>query len=347
MRIIILKDQISHKLNSVSEAVIYAAMERHIDCEPLDLSGFLIAPSKTSCPDYIRKISEYIRQEKADAVVCTGSFSMKLMTAVKAQENHPIYCYGIIGEYFCPPSIASVNLDCYFVPHEEIKTKLVRKGIPQEKIFVTGIPVKKSFRERIGKAAARNYLVIPRQRRVYLLLAEGLSETNIRRLCQELAESETNDYVFYIPTPRCSEIRDRLMRFASGDPHIQIITYTQKLNVYIQSADAILLRPDHIFCTEAAVSGVPMVHVALESDTGNEKNNFFVSHEMAVIGNGIRDTIRKAKRFAEEKAMAARVIQMQYRNISSDAAEKIIEIIQKTCQKTSGGTNSFTERKKI
>ena len=48
---------------------------------------------------------------------------------------------------------------------------------------------------------------------------------------------------------------------------------------------------------------------------------------MAVIGRNIRDTVLKARRFVEEKAIAARVIQMQYRNISSDAADRIIEII--------------------
>ena len=326
MKIIVIGDRSSKKLKYISDAVVIAALEKHISCEPMDISDVRIDPSRASSPEYIRSFSQLLREEGADAVLCTTQGGMKLMSALRALEgSSPLICC-IISDYSFSAEQFEHTADCYFVPHEEIRSRLIGQGISGDKIFVTGIPVKKNFRERIGKAAARNYLVIPRDRRIYLIIPDGLRAEDIAHLCKELSQSEREDHAVYIPTKRSSPDRDRLIELIGNDPHIRLITYTKQLNLYIESADAILLRPDSLTSTEAAVTGVPIVHLSLHSNDKTD-GDFFASHEMAVIGRSIRDTAAKAKRFVEEKAMAARVIQMQYRNISSDAADMIIDII--------------------
>lgn len=329
MKIIVINDDLSTKLHNVSDAVIFAALEKNINCEHIDLSDFMIDTSLTSSPEYIKKISGYLRSECANVVICTGIHGMMLMTKAKVYNGIDAFTCGIVSNYDCPPLLKEINMDCYFAPHEEIKNQLIRSGIEQSSIFVTGIPVKKDYREHIGKAAARNYLVIPKKRRIYILIPEGLTYDDIQRLCDELSEVESEDYTIYIPTARESPVQEQLRKYSADNRHIQIITYTSKMNLYIESADAMLMRPDSLYSAEAAVSGVPLVHLSMNVDKNGGGSDFFARHEMAVIGNGVRDTISKARRFAEEKAVAARMVQMQYRNIYSDAADKIIDIIIK------------------
>ena len=327
MKIIVISDKSSKKLKYISDAVIIAALEKHISCEPMDISDLKIDSSRYSLPEYLKGISALLKEEGADAVICTTNGGVRLMSAIKAQEGScpPVCC--IVSDYSFAEEHFAFEADCYFVPHEDIRARLVRYGISSDKIYVTGIPVKKNFRERIGKAAARNYLVIPKNRRIYLLMPEGLAPDEIARLCRELSQCEKEDHAVYIPMQRSSPDRDALLKLICGDAHIRLITYTKQLNLYIESADAILLRPDSLTSTEAAITGVPIVHLSLHASDKNESGDFFANHEMAVIGRNIRDTVLKARRFVEEKAIAARVIQMQYRNISSDAADRIIEII--------------------
>lgn len=40
-----------------------------------------------------------------------------------------------------------LNTDKYFVPSEEVKQNLIRKGVPYCRIVVTGIPVRNAFKE--------------------------------------------------------------------------------------------------------------------------------------------------------------------------------------------------------
>lgn len=329
MKIVVVNDLKGKHIRSVSEAVAYAAFEKNIDCEPIDISDLVIDPLKAGTPQYIRKTAEHLKKENAGAVICTGIWGMKLVNAVK-KELDGIICCGLISEYSYPMMTDRINMDFYFAAHQDIKNMLVKKGIPEKKIYVTGIPVRKNYREHLGKAAARNYLVIPGNKRVYLLISDGLELEVIEELCSELDKTEKNDYVMYIPTERNGAIRDELINYAEGNSHIQIITYTKKLNLYVESADALLLKPDAVISTQAAVTGVPIVHLALGNRCVTPDSDFFASHEMAVVGNNIKDTINKARRFVEEKAVAARMIQMQYRNVCSDAADKIIDIILNT-----------------
>ena len=329
MKMLLLNDKSSKKLRYVSDAVVIAALEKHVSCEPLDISDLTLETGRINSDEYLKKIALCIREEGADAVICTSMKELRLVSQARKQENLQILTCVIISDYSGFPASYEAEADCIFVPHEEIRTRLIKNGIDGQRIFVTGIPVKKSFREHIGKAAARNYLVIPKNKRVYLLIPDGLEVNDITRLCEELSRIEKEDYLLYIPTPRCSIIRDKLMEYAAGSSTVRIITYTRRLSLYIESADAMLLKPDSLTSTEAAVSGVPIVHLFLNTDNKNGSSDFFANHEMAVIGRNICDTVKKAKCFAEQKAMAARVIQMQYRNICADSADKIIEIIMK------------------
>ena len=331
---LLLNDKSSKKLRYVSDAVVIAALEKHISCEPIDISDLRLETSRIGSDEYLKSVARCIREEGADAVICTSLKGLRLISEAKKKENLQILTCGIISDYSILPAPHDLDADCIFVPHEEIKARLVQKGLDSQRIFVTGIPVKKSFREHIGKAAARNYLVIPKNKRVYLLIPDGLEAADITRLCEELSRTEREEYLLYIPTPRCSVIRDKLMDYAEGSSNVRIITYTRRLNLYIESADAMLLKPDSLTSTEAAVSGVPIVHLFLNADNKNGSGDFFANHEMAVIGRNICDTVKKAKCFAEQKAMAARVIQMQYRNICADSADKMIEIIMKMRART-------------
>ena len=327
MKILVLTDKKSKGIRCITDAVMRAALEKQVKCEPLDLSDHVFNAAKTSSPDYLQETADRMAEENADVVLCAGVNAMKLMTKLQCRHPLDVLTYGVFSDYAGLPLQQVINMDFYCVPHEDIKARLLQQGIESERVFVTGIPVKKSFREHIGKAAARNYLVIPKNRRIYLLIADGLSVDTILRLCEELSAAETQDYVLYIPTTRSSPLRDKLMQCSQKDTHVRIITYTKQLQLYFESADAMLLKPDTLMSTEAAVSGVPIVYLCLNEKS--EDGEFFVRHEMAVIGQSIRDTIGKARRFVEEKAMAARVIQMQYRNIYADAAETIIDLILK------------------
>ena len=122
---LLLNDKSSKKLRYVSDAVVIAALEKHISCEPIDISDLRLETSRIGSDEYLKSVARCIREEGADAVICTSLKGLRLISEAKKKENLQILTCGIISDYSILPAPHDLDADCIFVPHEEIKARLV------------------------------------------------------------------------------------------------------------------------------------------------------------------------------------------------------------------------------
>lgn len=106
---------------------------------------------------------------------------METLTAIRKSGDFTVPCYGVLTDYTCIPFLAETDLDGYFIAHEDLRAELVEKGIPSDRIIVTGIPVDEKFAHHMEKAAARNYLAIPQNQDVFLIMSGGIGVGNAAR----------------------------------------------------------------------------------------------------------------------------------------------------------------------
>jgi processive 1,2-diacylglycerol beta-glucosyltransferase len=275
--------------------------------------------------DFIRAMADEVNAGSFDAVVGTDSYAIRVVAALRQQGLRPL-CYAVVDDYDAAaiPSIGA--LDGCFVAYDEMRPYLLRRGVGAERLYPYGIPVPCALKQKRGKRAARNYLFIPQDRKVYLLLAGGMRYEDARDICAGMLGSE-EDFLLYVLLPRDSEIREKLSAKFAGDQNIQVITLTKKLNIYMQGADVVLTRPLAYESYEAAVAGAPLVHITSVRDSDRKVADFFSSHEMSLKAGGVHDAIEKARRLANEKAVAARMTKRQERFVRPDATDRIIDTI--------------------
>lgn len=284
---------------------------------------------------FISALTRYINGADFDAVVCTDAYSVKVMSFAKQAGLLPL-CYAVVSDYEAASITTPTLLDGYFIAQDEIKYYMIRHGIGSDKLYNYGLPVPKSFRRTLGRWAARNYLVIPQDERVYLFLAGGMPFEEVRDICVEMLSAEDGHFLLYVFLPRDSEIRERLEQTFHGESSIRLITLTKRLNIYMEGADVVLTKPLAYESYEAAVAGVPMVHIV--SAQGGERKiaEFFASRELSLKAASVRDTVTQARRLADEKAVAQRMKKKQSQYAHSDAAERILETILKIQHKDKG-----------
>ena len=139
-------------------------------------AGDIFSSTKITSPVYYinalygKNLFEYVEEGRFDAVVCTHLFPMEALTYVRRKYGLGVKCYGVLTDYTCVPFFAETDLDGYFIPHEALLSECVSKGIPEEKIACTGIPVAQKFISRLQKTEARNHLVIPEDSRMYMIM---------------------------------------------------------------------------------------------------------------------------------------------------------------------------------
>ena len=276
--------------------------------------------------DFISALTRYINGGNIEAVICTDAYSVKVMSLSK-QAGLSARCYAVISDYEAAAIRTSVLLDGYFIAQDEIKYDMIRRGVGADRMYNYGLPVPRGFRRTLGRRGARNYLVIPQDKRVYLLLAGGMRFEEVRDICVGMLEAEDTDFLLYVLLPRDSDIKERLaqkFRDASG---ICVITLTKHLNIYMEGADAVLTRPLAYESYEAAVAGAPLVHIMTSRDSEKRLAELFAAQDMSLKAATVSDTVSQARRLADETAVAQRMRRKQLQFARADASKRILETI--------------------
>ena len=266
-----------------------------------------------------------VRESGCDSVICADLKAVKAALNIKNRFSGFPKFYGVLTDTDEVQSLSKESLDGFFVPHKDLAALLKDKGVKGE-LYTTGVPVEKDYFRKIDKKAARNYLVIPENRRVYLLLSHGISYEEIRDICDEMLRTENESFLFYVFVRRGCEKGELLKRRYEKEERVQIITLNKKLSVYMESADVMLTKPEGYESYEAAAAGVPLVHLMTVRGPASTAQ-FFSSQEMSLLGNSVTDAVRKARRLIEEKAQAKRMIKRQSMLVALDASDKILDRI--------------------
>ena len=275
---------------------------------------------------YAANLRAYIERSGYDRVVSTHLYPMETLTAVKRAGDFSVPCYGVLTDYTCIPFLAETKLDGYFIPHEALRAELVEKGIPSERIIPTGIPVHEKFTHRMDKAAARNYLALRQEQEVFLVMSGGIGVGNAGAISDEiLCRHGEGSFTVFVLVGRNSDLKAALEEKYAGNDHVRIVTFTEKVNIYMNAADVMISKPGGLTSTEAAAAQVPLVQLLVY--TGCEERNiaFFSSRGLSLRADSAADAAEKAIYLAAHPDAADKMRAAQRETVAPDAADKIAE----------------------
>ena len=289
---------------------------------------------------YSESLYTYILENRFDAVISTHLFGMEALTAIRRRQKVAFPSFGVLTDYTCIPFLREVELDLCFVPHEEVRQELIRKGVPASTVEVSGIPVSAQLRARIDRAQAREQLGLPRDRKVYLILTGGVGCGHVCVLCDELLRIGGEDGFVCVLTGRNETLRGQLQaRFGSNAP-FQAIPFTEQVPLYMRAADAVISKPGGLSSTEAAVANVPLVHFGAIPGCETKNAAFFSRHGLSLWGKQEREAIAYAAQLAHDPVQAEEMRKNQREVLSPYGAETILRRITETLGKTDGKENT-------
>ncbi len=271
-----------------------------------------------------KKLDAYIREKQFDAVICTHFFGMEACGALKRKGKLTVPTFGILTDYTMTPFFCDAELDHYFLPHEELIPEAIRRGLPAEKISCDGIPVSEKLNHRVGKAAAREMLDIPQDRRVYLVGCGGAGAGNILDLCREILAQDPGDSLILVLAGRNAKLIKKLDVLREATNRVRPVSFTTDVNLYLEAADVMISKSGGLSSTESAVSNIPLVH--LQAIPGCETKNarFFADHGLSVLADDVASAARVAKRLTLNPAEAETMRERQREVIPQDASERIL-----------------------
>lgn len=229
-------------------------------------------------------LRNYILEQQFNTVICTHVFGAMILSVAIPKEDRSIHTAFVETDYCNSIGAANNNMDYHFLPHESLKPELIRNGVPEQTLVISGIPVKKRIRHPMDQRAAKKLFGIPEDRFHIILMGGSMGCGPIPELLGLLSERLSDIAHISLICGTNSHLEKQMKDRFSGHNNIHIFGYTDMAILYA-SADLFVTKPGGISITEAAVLGLPMVLINAVAGWESCNLKFFVDHEAALSGD--------------------------------------------------------------
>lgn len=204
------------------------------------------------------RLHYYIISRKFDAVICTHLFSAIILTHLMKRHRLSVKTAFVATDYTFYPGMGACNLQKYFIASKCLAHAYSNQGIPQEAIIASGIPVRQKFWKHTEKGDAKYLLGIGRKNKHLLMMGGSMGCGPMEKMLKRIVDRLPKNAEVSVICGTNRQLYRKLNVRYRNHPRVHIVGYTDKMPLYMDSADLYLTKPGGISVTEAAVKNIPM-----------------------------------------------------------------------------------------
>lgn len=209
---------------------------------------------------YLKKVAKFIMESEAKLIISTFPLCSGFVSRAKEKYNLDVPLITSITDVVDSWEWIHNNTDMYFVPCKVVESKLMEKGIPNDKIKITGIPVQDEFLNTNKKNKDYKQVLIMGGAMDKI----GLS-VDVLKALDGVSKLKT-----VVITGNNKELYERLNK-AGKLNNVEILGYTTEIAKLMDDSDVLVTKPGGATLFEAINKGIPMV--LKNSNVGQEEEN--------------------------------------------------------------------------
>jgi processive 1,2-diacylglycerol beta-glucosyltransferase len=274
-----------------------------------------------------QKLEQIIEDERPDLIINT--FPMLAIAELKKRTKSNLPLYMVLTDYELHNRWIHKEINKFYVASKELKNQIVRFGIPQERIKVSGIPIKEAFilpNENVK--LYEKYGISPVQAKVTVLIMAGSygSLINLKQICEQLA---TNEELLIIAVcgnnvPLLKEMEQAFM----DHPRVILFGYYEHIHELMALASLVITKPGGITVSEAISLCLPMLLFRPVPGQERENAKYLVGKGAALISNNKNQLIEQIQTLLQDykklNHMRSSIQQLRKQNASETIVMDII-----------------------
>jgi processive 1,2-diacylglycerol beta-glucosyltransferase len=214
-----------------------------------------------------RKLDAEIEKLAPDAILCTHFLPAELLSRQRArvQKNKnvrypPLWVQ--VTDFDVHALWVHPHVDRYCVANDEVAFRLADRGVPREKISVTGIPVMPQFSAPLERAACARELGYSPDKFTVLMMAGGAGVGSLDELAARLLPLP-DDLQLVALAGRNADLLKRLQALAKQHPgRLFPIGFTTTVERVMTTADLVVTKPGGLSVSECLAKQRPMLLVS-------------------------------------------------------------------------------------
>lgn len=235
------------------------------------------------------KLLKLLREKQPDIIISTHPFGSQMCSYLKRKKKINAKIATILTD-FSPHDqwlVGSDYTDYFFVAHDKMKEYLISKGIPENKVFATGIPISLRFLRKYNKREILNNFNFVDTRKTILFFAGGefgLGKSTTTELFKKLVMNFNDIQVIAIAgrNEKMKSSFEQIINNYNKKDLIKVLEYTDKVPELMSISDLVISKPGGLTTSECLAMNLPMI--IINPIPGQEEEN---AEFLEKIGTGI------------------------------------------------------------
>jgi processive 1,2-diacylglycerol beta-glucosyltransferase len=231
----------------------------------------------------------------------------------------------VVTDYLAHRFWYAEHVDRWFVPADPTAERLRRWGYDDDRVVVSGLPVRPCWHERQDPSSIREDLSLPADRPIVLLSG------GVRFTCGPIAEIakllvRRLDVHVVVLAGRNEKLLEDLRCLPETPSRITPLPFTERATELAEAASAMVTKGGGVTTSECVVKGLPLV--LMPPVPGQEQSNaeYFRHRRAARIGRSRREIIEHVRAVLEDPSARGEMIASQ-RRLARRGAEAVAESV--------------------
>ncbi|MDE3839302.1 diacylglycerol glucosyltransferase [Bacillus methanolicus] len=223
----------------------------------------------------------------------------------KSKSSIPVYT--VITDYCAHPYWTNPLIDHYFVASKSVKLSLLAKNIEEQRITVSGIPIRSSFEMDFNRKMVYRKYKISSHKKVITILAgaDGVLK-NVKELCETLLQNPA--YQVLVVCGRNEKLYEKLSPLVLRFPDsIRLFQYVEEIHEIFIVSDCLVTKPGGLTLTESAALQIPLILYKPVPGQEAENAKYFAEKGAALISYSNKETFDHIQRLFQDETLATKM----------------------------------------
>jgi processive 1,2-diacylglycerol beta-glucosyltransferase len=217
-------------------------------------------------------LERYLTSERPDVVCCVHWSFTGTMSDLKRAGRTAVPCLTVITDYVSHGEWIHPNIDRYAVSHAVMRDGLLARGVPPERIVVSGLPVAWKFQPALDRTALAARLGLTPGVPVILVMAGAYAALGRIGDVVRVLSRFPRPIQALVVCANAPRLADHVRAVsARSSHHIQVLGYVSNIEELMTVSDLLITKAGGVTVTEALAKCLPMLLYG--SIPGQEESN--------------------------------------------------------------------------
>jgi processive 1,2-diacylglycerol beta-glucosyltransferase len=205
------------------------------------------------------KLKNLLDDFRPQVIVCTQAFPCGMIADYKKTYGLNIPLIGVLTDYVAHSYWLYDSVDCYIVPSDSTKNRLLNEGIPEECIKILGIPVSPEFVEKKDKKLIFQKLGLDSRLPTVLIMGGSQGLGPMSKIVSLICRIPVSFQILIVcGTNKLLYTKFRIKKRYYRKP-ILVLGYAENMDEIMEIADVSITKPGGLTTAEALAKGLPMI----------------------------------------------------------------------------------------